>query len=71
MSTQFNIGDIVRLNNTQQEAEVIGFDEGSADPLLRVQLAGSQGKVYFPVKSVTLVRSGGTAQGNHPSKIVT
>lgn len=71
MTHQFAVGDIVRINNINQEAEVISLKEatGSEGPLLQVQLAGT--KMYFPVKAVTLVRSAGEVQSDHPRNIET
>src|SRR3954471_11233259 len=45
MAHQFSIGDTVRLNGTQQEAEVVGVGEGSDRPCLYVEIATPQGRM--------------------------
>ena len=69
MSEEFNEGDVVKLNNTQQEAEVlevvsvIGDEHHGA--LLRVNLLGVNPPmiVYYPVRSVGLVRAAEADEG--------
>ena len=57
-----NQGDVIRLNNTQQEGEVLELitvvDDSHHGPLLRVNLLDVNPPmiVYYPVRSVSLVQ---------------
>ena len=62
MSEDYSVGDVIRLNNTQQEGEVLELitvvDDSHHGPLLRVNLLDVNPAmiVYYPVRSVSLVR---------------
>jgi signal peptidase I len=72
MSEQYSVGDVVRLNNTSQEAEVLelvdDINTRQHGPLLRVNLVGVDPAriVYYPVRSVHLVRRAATVPGEQP-----
>jgi len=62
MSDEYGEGDVIRLNNTQQEGEILEVINVVSDehhgPLLRVKLLNVDPAmvVYYPTRSVSLVR---------------
>jgi hypothetical protein len=72
MSQQFNIGDIVKLNGTEQEGRVIGLAHNGE--FLWIALASSSTHdVYVGADNVTFVRARTPGQGEqaHPGKLET
>jgi hypothetical protein len=63
MSDEYNEGDVIRLNNTQQEGEILEVINVVSDehhgPLLRVNLLDVKTPqiAYYPTRSVSLVRT--------------
>jgi hypothetical protein len=72
----FKVGDVVRMNGTQQDAEVIELAEDDfRGELLRVRLLGvpptTEAVVFFTPQLVELVRAGGAEPHRPGKKILT